>query len=53
MGDMIIRYVTKIFFHVSNNNKTIFWQYEIREEPDCRGRLHSAEDGSYAFRAVV
>jgi len=28
-------------------------QYESREEPDCRGRLHSAEDGSYAFRAVV
>jgi len=28
-------------------------QYESREEPDCRGRLHSAEDGSYAFRAVM
>lgn len=28
-------------------------KYESREEPDCRGRLHSAEDGSYAFRAVV
>lgn len=28
-------------------------QYDSREEPECRGRLHSAEDGSYAFRAVV
>ncbi|KAF5393350.1 hypothetical protein D9757_000540 [Collybiopsis confluens] len=28
-------------------------QYADRTEPDCRGRLHSAEDGSYAFRAVV
>jgi len=28
-------------------------QYESRDGPDCRGRLHSAEDGSYAFRAVV
>ncbi|GAW00526.1 intradiol ring-cleavage dioxygenase [Lentinula edodes] len=28
-------------------------QYADRAEPDCRGRLFSAEDGSYAFRAVV
>ena len=28
-------------------------QYSTREVPDCRGRLHSADDGSYAFRAVV
>ncbi|KAE9411569.1 intradiol ring-cleavage dioxygenase [Gymnopus androsaceus JB14] len=28
-------------------------QYAERTEPDCRGRLFSAEDGTYAFRAVV
>ncbi|KAF8799572.1 intradiol ring-cleavage dioxygenase [Phlegmacium glaucopus] len=28
-------------------------QYDSREGPECRGRLRSAEDGSYAFRAVV
>ncbi|KAG6830225.1 hypothetical protein H0H92_001665 [Tricholoma furcatifolium] len=28
-------------------------QYQGRETPDCRGRLTSAEDGSYSFRAVV
>ncbi|KAF5324248.1 hypothetical protein D9619_011402 [Psilocybe cf. subviscida] len=28
-------------------------QYDNREFPDCRGRLRTAEDGSYAFRAVV
>ncbi|KIK02734.1 hypothetical protein K443DRAFT_5879 [Laccaria amethystina LaAM-08-1] len=28
-------------------------QYSTREVPDCRGRLHSADEGSYAFRAVV
>jgi protocatechuate 3,4-dioxygenase beta subunit len=28
-------------------------QYDNREFPDCRGRLRSTEDGSYAFRAVV
>lgn len=28
-------------------------QYDERPEPDCRGRLRTAEDGSYAFRAVV
>ncbi|KAF8700262.1 hypothetical protein AX14_000823 [Amanita brunnescens Koide BX004] len=28
-------------------------QYEVREGPECRGRLRSGEDGSYAFRAVV
>ncbi|KAF8957385.1 intradiol ring-cleavage dioxygenase [Flammula alnicola] len=28
-------------------------QYENRVEPDCRGRLKTAEDGSYSFRAVV
>ncbi|KAF9071669.1 intradiol ring-cleavage dioxygenase [Rhodocollybia butyracea] len=28
-------------------------QYADRGGPDCRGRLYSAEDGSYAFRAVV
>ncbi|KAF8997727.1 intradiol ring-cleavage dioxygenase [Cyathus striatus] len=28
-------------------------QYANRLEPDCRGRLHSADDGSYSFRAVV
>ncbi|KIL65500.1 hypothetical protein M378DRAFT_105177 [Amanita muscaria Koide BX008] len=28
-------------------------QYEGRTEPDCRGRLYSAEDGSFSFRGVV
>ncbi|KAJ7609021.1 intradiol ring-cleavage dioxygenase [Roridomyces roridus] len=28
-------------------------QYAQRGGPECRGRLQSAEDGSYAFRAVV
>ncbi|EJD43058.1 intradiol ring-cleavage dioxygenase [Auricularia subglabra TFB-10046 SS5] len=28
-------------------------QYADRSTPDCRGRLKSAEDGSYSFRAVV
>ncbi|KAF9455852.1 intradiol ring-cleavage dioxygenase [Collybia nuda] len=28
-------------------------QYTVRDKPDCRGRLHSADDGSYSFRAVV
>ncbi|KAG6866315.1 hypothetical protein C0991_005782 [Blastosporella zonata] len=28
-------------------------QYAGRGKPDCRGRLTSAEDGSYSFRAVV
>ncbi|KAF5383255.1 hypothetical protein D9615_004905 [Tricholomella constricta] len=28
-------------------------QYSNREKPDCRGRLTSAKDGSYSFRAVV
>ncbi|KDR72706.1 hypothetical protein GALMADRAFT_761838 [Galerina marginata CBS 339.88] len=28
-------------------------QYDDRLEPDCRGRLRTAQDGSYAFRAVV
>ncbi|KAF9479859.1 intradiol ring-cleavage dioxygenase [Pholiota conissans] len=28
-------------------------QYENRTEPDCRGRLYTADDGSYSFRAVV
>lgn len=28
-------------------------QYDNRDGPDCRGRLFSAEDGTYAFRAVV
>ncbi|KAF8634236.1 hypothetical protein AX15_000998 [Amanita polypyramis BW_CC] len=28
-------------------------QYETRNEPECRGRMKSAEDGSYAFRAVI
>ncbi|KAF8157114.1 intradiol ring-cleavage dioxygenase [Crassisporium funariophilum] len=28
-------------------------QYTSREKPDCRGRLRTAADGSYAFRAVV
>ncbi|KAG6845134.1 hypothetical protein H0H87_000370 [Tephrocybe sp. NHM501043] len=28
-------------------------QYAGRDKPDCRGRLTSAEDGSYSFRAVV
>jgi len=37
----------------TDGNGSYDTQYESREEPDCRGRLHSAEDGSYAFRAVV
>jgi len=28
-------------------------QYEGRELPDCRGRLKSREDGTFAYRAVV
>ncbi|KAG8925737.1 hypothetical protein FRC01_009760 [Tulasnella sp. 417] len=28
-------------------------QYADRQEPDCRGRLRSQEDGSYAFRGIV
>ncbi|KNZ73269.1 Hydroxyquinol 1,2-dioxygenase [Termitomyces sp. J132] len=28
-------------------------QYTNRDKPDCRGRLISAEDGSYSFRAVM
>ncbi|KAJ7231714.1 intradiol ring-cleavage dioxygenase [Mycena haematopus] len=28
-------------------------QYSQRGGPDCRGRLHTTEDGSYFFRAVV
>jgi len=31
----------------------MYMQYANRDEPDCRGRLHSAEDGSYSFRAIV
>ncbi|EAU82116.2 intradiol ring-cleavage dioxygenase [Coprinopsis cinerea okayama7 len=28
-------------------------QYENREEPDCRGRFRSKDDGSFSYRAVV
>ncbi|KAG8859745.1 hypothetical protein FRB96_004319 [Tulasnella sp. 330] len=28
-------------------------QYEGREAPDCRGRLRSRDDGTFAYRAVV
>jgi hypothetical protein len=28
-------------------------QYDVRDEPECRGRLRSAQDGSYSFRAIV
>ncbi|KAL0579468.1 hypothetical protein V5O48_002509 [Marasmius crinis-equi] len=28
-------------------------QYENRDHPDCRGRITSGKDGSYAYRAVV
>ncbi|KAG6334717.1 hypothetical protein ID866_4377 [Astraeus odoratus] len=28
-------------------------QYADRSHPDCRGRLRSAQDGSFAFRAIV
>ncbi|KAG8950163.1 hypothetical protein FRC04_008018 [Tulasnella sp. 424] len=28
-------------------------QHADRQEPDCRGRLRSQEDGSYAFRGIV
>ena len=28
-------------------------QYADRSHPDCRGRLQSAEDGSFSFRAIV
>ncbi|KAI6043986.1 aromatic compound dioxygenase [Pisolithus marmoratus] len=28
-------------------------QYSNRSHPDCRGRLRSADDGSFAFRAIV
>lgn len=56
MGFMILRYVKLLLlctgFYIEND---IFFlqQYDSREEPDCRGRLHSASDGSYSFRAVV
>ncbi|KIJ62165.1 hypothetical protein HYDPIDRAFT_189226 [Hydnomerulius pinastri MD-312] len=28
-------------------------QYADRSHPDCRGRLHTGEDGSFGYRAVV
>jgi protocatechuate 3,4-dioxygenase beta subunit len=28
-------------------------QYAVRERPDCRGRVRTAPDGTYAFEAVV
>ena len=28
-------------------------QYQNREKPDCRGRLHTDKDGKYGYRAVV
>jgi len=28
-------------------------QYAVREHPDCRGRVRTAADGSFAFEAVV
>jgi protocatechuate 3,4-dioxygenase beta subunit len=28
-------------------------QYADRTHPDCRGRLHTAKDGSFGYRAVV
>lgn len=28
-------------------------QYEVREKPDCRGRLRTGPDGTYGYRAVV
>ncbi|KAF8556840.1 aromatic compound dioxygenase [Imleria badia] len=28
-------------------------QYSDRAHPDCRGRLHTATDGSFGFRAIV
>jgi protocatechuate 3,4-dioxygenase beta subunit len=28
-------------------------QYAVREHPDCRGRIRTAADGSFAFEAVV
>ncbi|KAF5363161.1 hypothetical protein D9758_008346 [Tetrapyrgos nigripes] len=28
-------------------------QYEVRDGPECRGRLRTNKDGKYAFRAVV
>jgi len=28
-------------------------QYDNREGPDCRGRVHAKADGTYSFRAVV
>lgn len=28
-------------------------QYAVREKPDCRGRLRTGPDGSYAYRAVT
>ncbi|KAG6815099.1 hypothetical protein H0H93_010979, partial [Arthromyces matolae] len=37
----------------TDNNGLYDTQYSEREKPDCRGRLTSAEDGSYSFRAVV
>ncbi|KAG6884927.1 hypothetical protein C0993_007191 [Termitomyces sp. T159_Od127] len=37
----------------SDNNGLYDVQYSDREKPDCRGRLMSADDGSYSFRAVV
>jgi len=28
-------------------------QYSMQEVPNCRGQLHSTDDGSYAFHAIV
>ena len=28
-------------------------QYEVREKPDCRGRLRTGPDGTYGYRAIV
>ena len=53
MGFMILRYVKLLFYVVQVLYRNFLQQYDSREEPDCRGRLHSAKDGSYSFRGVV
>lgn len=57
LGSPLTDYLSKILGALSTFVAHSFGlydtQYTDRGGPDCRGRLKSAEDGSYAFRAVV
>ncbi|EKM58029.1 uncharacterized protein PHACADRAFT_251989 [Phanerochaete carnosa HHB-10118-sp] len=37
----------------TDGNGSYDTQYEVREKPDCRGRLRTGPDGKYGYRAVV